>query len=284
MNKQCIKKAAWDIFIDATAGLFIGIGVYNFAVNANFPMAGFAGIALILYRLFHIPVGFAVILLNIPVSILCYRMLGKTFFFNSVRSVIITSLMTDYIAPLLPVYSGERLLAGICTGIFTGVGYAMIFMNGSSTAGTDFITMAIRHNHPYISLGRIILVLDCLIVLLGGFVLKDVDSLIYGLVITYIMTTVMDKLLYGLDEGKTALIITNKGLSISGLIDHYVDRGSTLLKGKGSYSGQERDIVMCACSNKEMYIIRKEVKKFDPAAFIVIMDSSEVVGEGFKEE
>lgn len=284
MKTTLIKKAVWDVSIDIISGFFIGIGIYNFAVNANFPMAGFSGIALILYRLFAIPMGLSVMIMNIPVSVLCYKMLGKTFFFNSIRSLIISSIMIDHVVPLLPVYSGERMLAAICTACFSGLGYAMIFMNGSSTAGTDFITMAIRSKKPYLSIGKIILVMDCLIVLLGGLILKDVNSLIYGLIITYIMTTVMDKLLYGLDEGKTALIITTKGLSIAGVIDHYVDRGSTILKGKGSYSGQDRDIVMCACSNKQMYTLRKMVKQTDPSAFIVIMDSSEVVGEGFKTE
>lgn len=284
MNTKKIKKWIWDIGVDAVGGLFAGIGLYNFAANAGFPMAGFSGISLILYQLFHIPMGAAVVVLNIPVAIMCYRLLGKTFFFNSVRSVIISSFMIDYVAPLLPVYNGERILAAVCTGIFSGLGYALIFMNGSSTGGTDFITMAIRAKRPHLSIGRIVLVIDCVIVLFGGLVLGDTDALIYGLVITYIMTKVMDKLLYGLDEGKTAMIVTEKGLSVAGIIDHYIKRGSTIMKGLGSYSGKERDVVMCACSNKQMYVIRKMVKKADPNAFIVIMDSSEVVGEGFKTE
>lgn len=284
MNTKKLKKWIWDIGVDAVGGLSAGIGLYNFAANAGFPMAGFSGISLILYQLFHIPMGAAVIALNIPVAIICYRLLGKTFFFRSVRSVIISSFMIDYVAPLLPVYNGERILAAVCTGIFSGLGYALIFMNGSSTGGTDFITMAIRAKHPHLSIGRIVLVIDCVIVLFGGLLLKDTDALIYGLVITYIMTKVMDKLLYGLDEGKMAMIVTEKGLSIAGIIDHYIKRGSTIMKGLGSYSGKNRDVVMCACSNKQMYVIRKMVKKADPNAFIVIMDSSEVVGEGFKTE
>ncbi|MDO5147036.1 MAG: YitT family protein [Eubacteriales bacterium] len=278
--KQWIRDAG----VDMAGGLFVGIGLYNFAANADFPMAGFSGIALILYRLFHIPMGISVIVMNVPVALFCYRLLGRSFFLNSVRSLAISSFMMDYVAPLFPVYDGEQILAAICTGLFSGLGYAIIFMNGSSTGGIDFITMAIRAKRPHLSLGKIIFVLDCVVVLLGGLILKDMDAFIYGILITYIMTTVMDKILCGPDKGKTAMIITQKGLSIAGIIDHYTDRGSTILKGIGSYSGKEKDVVLCACTNKQMYVIRKMVKKADPHAFIVIMDSSEAVGEGFQTE
>ena len=284
MWKNIIKKSVFDILIDVLGGLFIGVGIYNFAAKAGFPMAGISGIALIFYRLFHVPIGLAVVLMNIPISLICYRMLGKRFFLNSVRSVLITSSMTDYAAPLLPVYDGEPILAAICTGLFSGLGYALIFMNGSSTGGMDFITMSIRSKHPHLSIGRIVFVLDCIVVLIGGLLLKDMDALIYGLIITYLLTTVIDKIMYGIDKGKMALIVTADGKKISGTIEQYIRRGSTILKGTGSYTGQKRDVVMCACSNRQMYIIRKMIKNADQQAFIVIMESSEVVGEGFKKE
>lgn len=284
MKKAFWIKAGRDVLIDILGGLCIGIGIYNFAARAGFPLAGISGIALIFYRIFHIPIGLAVVLMNIPIAAVCCRMLGKRFFLNSVRSLIITSIMIDYVVTLLPVYTGERILSAICTGIFSGIGYTMIFMNGSSTGGMDFVTMSIRSKKPHLSIGRIVFVLDCAVVLLGGIVLKDIDALIYGLVITYILTTVMDKLIYGIDEGKMALIVTDKGNEIADIISQYIGRGATILKGRGSYTGADRDVVMCACNNKEMYRIRKMVKEADGKAFLVIMESSEVVGEGFKSE
>ena len=107
-------------------GAFIAAGIYNFAVQAGFPMTGFSGISIILYQLFGVPIGFSTILLNIPVAILCYRLLGRHFFFSSLRCMLISSLMIDYVAPLLPVYSGDRLLAALCTGVFAGLGYACL--------------------------------------------------------------------------------------------------------------------------------------------------------------
>ena len=267
------------------AGMVIAIGVYNFALNANFPVAGFSGIAIILYHLFRIPVGIGTILLNIPVSIFCYKFLGRTFFLKSVKSMIISSILMDYVAPMFPVYNGSRLLAALCMGVLCGGGYAAIFMRGSSTGGQDFITMAIKKVKPHMTLGVITFGFDICTILLGTIlVFKDVDGLIYGIIVTYLMAIVMDRIMYGIDEGKMTLIVTEHGDEVAEQIDEYSGRGSTILQGMGSYSKKKKDVVMCACNNKQMYTIKKMVRQIDPQAFTIIMESNEVVGEGFKEE
>ena len=90
--------------------------------------------------------------------------------------------------------------------------------------------------------------------------------------------------MYGIDSGKMALIVTKRGQEVADAIAQYSNRGSTILKGNGSYSGEEKEVVMCACNNKQMYAVRKAVKRVDANAFTVIMESNEVVGEGFKAE
>ena len=279
------KEIGMDILIDIVAGMVIAIGIYNFALYANFPVAGFSGMAIILYHLLGIPVGAGTIILNVPVAIFCYKFLGRTFFLKSVKSMVISSFLMDYVSPLLPVYEGDRLLAALCMGVLTGGGYALSFMRGSSTGGQDFISVAIRKVKPHMTLGVITFVLDMMTIVLGSvIVFKDVDGFIYGLIVTYLMATVMDRIMYGIDEGKMTLIVTDKGKEVSGKIDEYLDRGSTIIKGTGSYTGQEKDIVMCASNNKEMYTIKRLARQVDPKSFTIIMESNEVVGEGFKEE
>ena len=249
------KELFIDILVDIVAGMIIAVGIYNFALNADFPVAGFSGIAIILYHIFGLPVGAGTIILNVPVAIFCYKFLGKEFFLKSMKSMIISSLLMDYVAPLFPVYNGSRLLAALCMGVLCGIGYAMIFMRGSSTGGQDFISVAIKKVKPHITLGIITFVLDICTIILGTvLVFKDVDGLIYGVIVTYLMAMVMDR------------------------------RGSTILKGMGSYSKKNKDVVMCACNNKQMYTIKKMVHTIDPKAFTIIVESNEVVGEGFKEE
>lgn len=281
---QRVKQFGFNLIVDIAGGILIGIGIYNFAANAEFPLAGISGIAMIFYRLFNIPMGMMTILLNVPIVLCTYKLLGRSFFLRSLQSLVVTSAVLDYVVVFLPVYSGERMLAAVCTGVFSGLGYALIFMNHSSTAGMDFVTMAIRAKHPHLSLGRVVFVLDIAVVLLGGVIFKDADATIYGCVITYLLSTVMDKIMYGIDAGKMTLIVTEKGHQVAECIDRYAGRGATIWKGKGAYSGVEKDIVMCACNNKQMYEIRRKVKEVDEKAFTIIMESNEVVGEGFKKE
>ncbi len=285
-----MKQIGWkewgiDILVDIGASMLIAVGIYNFALNADFPVAGFSGIAIIMYHLFGIPVGVGTVILNIPVAIFCYRFLGRSFFFKSVKTMIISSVFIDYIAPLFPVYEGNRLLAALCMGILSGAGYAVVFMRGSSTGGQDFISMAIKKVKPHVTLGIITFVLDTATILLGSLVVfKDIDGFIYGIIVTYLMAIVMDRILYGIDEGKMTLIVTEHGSEVAEYIDEYSGRGSTILQGMGSYSKEHKDVVMCACNNKQMYTIKKMVRQIDPKAFTIIMESNEVVGEGFKED
>ena len=285
MKKQIKwKDLGVDLLVDFIAGMLIAAGVYNFALNANFPVAGFSGIAIIMYHLLGLPVGAGTIILNIPVSIFCYKFLGRNFFFKSLKSMIISSFLMDYAAPYLPVYDGSRLLAALCMGVLCGTGYALIFMRGSSTGGQDFISVSVKKVKPHMTLGVITFILDIFTIILGSvLVFKDVDGLIYGIIVTYLIAVVMDRIMYGIDEGKMTLIVTEHGADVAARIDEYSGRGSTLLKGIGSYSKKEKDVVMCACNNKQMYTIKKLAHEADPDAFTIIMESNEVVGEGFKD-
>ncbi|MBO4901914.1 MAG: YitT family protein [Lachnospiraceae bacterium] len=277
------KEMLIDILVDILAGMFIAAGVYNFAAAQGFPMVGFNGIALILYQLFRLPIGATVFCLNIPAVLLCVRRVGRRFLVKSLKSIVITSLIIDYVAPYFPLYTGDKLLAAICCSAISGIGYALIYMRESSTGGTDFLMMAIRSKIPHISIGNIVLALDAAVVIGGTIIVyRDIDSLIYGTLIAVIIAIVVDKLLYRTDSGKVTLIVTDKGREMCDAISVTTDRGSTILNGIGSYTGDNKDVVFCACNNKQMYGIRKLAKKVDPNCFFVIMESNEVVGEGFK--
>lgn len=277
------KKWSIDIFIDILGGIFIALGTYNFAAAAEFPMVGVNGIALIFYQLWGLPIGRTAMLLNIPIAVFCFKVLGRRFFLRSVRTILITSFLMDYAAPLFPVYEGDRMLAAICTGILSGFGFALIYMRDSSTGGADFIILSLKSLHPHLTIGKISFAMDAVIVLLGVMIVsKDVDSLIYGIIISFLLSTMVDKVMYGISAGKLTLIVTEHSQEVAEKIDQVTGRGSTFLKAQGSYSGEDKDVVMCACNNKQMYGIRSVVKEIDPNAFIIIMESNEVLGEGFK--
>lgn len=281
MTKMNFRKQFKQILTEIVGSIFVAAAIYNFALNANFPMTGFSGISIILYRLFRLPIGLSTILLNIPVTLLCYKLLGKRFLFSSIRCMIISSIFIDYLAPLFPVYEGSRLLAALCTGVIGGIGYAMIYMVNSSTGGMDFITMSIKAINPHIPLGKIVFAADTAIVLVGGIIFKDMDGIIYGLIVSFLFSTVIDKMMYGINAGKLTLIVTDQGKMICDVIDRCCSRGSTILEGQGGFHGDKKQVVMCACSNKEMYQLQTAVKEADPGSFLIILESNEVHGEGF---
>ena len=136
-----VKKWSVDIGIDIFGGVLIALATYNFAAASAFPVVGLNGIALIFYHLWGLPIGKVALILNIPIALCCFRILGRNFFLRSLRTILITSFLMDYTAPLFPVYQGDRMLAAICTGVLSGLGFALIYMRDSSTGGADFVML-----------------------------------------------------------------------------------------------------------------------------------------------
>lgn len=279
--KQRLLKEGKQLLMEVFGSALTAAAIYNFAVQAKFPMTGFSGISIILYRLFHFPIGLSTVLLNIPVAILCYKLLGKRFFLCSIRCMVISSLMIDYLAPLFPVYTGSRLLSALCTGVIGGIGYAIIYMQNSSTGGSDFIIMAVKALRPHLSLGKIAFLSDVGIILVGGILFQDVDGIIYGMIVNFLFAVAVDKMMYGINAGKVTLVVTSHGEKICQVIDDCCQRGSTILPAQGGYQGDTRQVVLCACSNREMYAVQHAIKDADPDSFMVVLESNEVHGEGF---
>lgn len=273
-----------DLLADVLGGLILSVAIYSFAIPADFPMTGVSGVALIFYHLFQFPVGVMTVLLNIPIILCCYKTLGRQFYLNSLKTTVITSVMMDLIGPQLPQYRGELILAAICAGVLLGVGYGIIFMRNSSTGGFDFIMMAIKYYRPHLSLGNIAFAMDTVIIIGGGIIISSGDgsSIIYGLVLNYLYAVVLDKVIYGMNSGKLTLIISDRPRQVVQEIDKLTGRGATILKAEGGYSGEAKEIVMCASNNKEMYTIQRRVHEIDERAFVIIVESNDVIGEGFR--
>ncbi len=283
MDKKKIKNITLDLAADIVGSFLIAIGIYNFATASEFPVTGITGIAQVLYIYFGLPIGTMTTIINIPIILACVKVLGVKFVVKSLKTLLISNFFMDVVAPLLPIYEGDLMLSSICMGLFAGLGYALIFMRDSSTGGVDFISLTIRALKPHISLGRIIVIVDCVLLLVCGFLLGgNVDKIIYGLIATYIVSVVVDKVMYGLDAGKVTLIVTEKGYDVAEKIHELTERGATLLKAVGSHTKTDKQVVMCACSYKQMHMVQRAVKEVDSSAFLVMMEANQVRGEGFR--
>lgn len=278
MTDNRLKNLALEVL-----GCFISaLGTYSFAVVAQVPVTGVAGIGAILYHLWGLPIGMTNILLNIPIVLVCFRLLGRGFFLSSVRCMVLFAFFTDFVLPALPVYSGDRLLAAVCGGVVMGIGDALIYMQNSSTGGLDFVTMAIKVKHPHMPFGNLTFGAAMAVIIANGLVFRDVDAIIYGILLNFLASTVINKMMFGFNSCMLAMIVTEDGPAVCAAIDEAVDRGSTILKAYGGYKQERRDVVLCACSSKQLYEIEKLVKRMDPASFTIMLQANEVQGEGFR--
>ncbi len=278
-----IKQIVLDLIYDIAGSILYAAGIYTFAGNGGFAPGGVSGLALIMNNLWGLPVGTVTLLLNIPLVLISYKTVGKRLLIKSGVTMVISTLFLDLIFPLFPMYSGNRMMAALCSGVFLGAGMALFYIRGSSSGGIDFLTLTIKKKKPHMTIGVITMIIDLTVILLGVPVFGDVDSVLYGLLATFVCTVVIDKILYGIGAGTLAVIVTGKGKETARRIAETVDRGVTSLNAVGAYTGQDRDVLLCACSKAEAYMVRAAVREADEQAFIMFTETSEVFGEGFKD-
>lgn len=281
------KAAGRDLLHDVIGSFLYALGISFFAENANFAPGGITGFAMIIHH--YVPflgIGLLSLIINIPVAIICYRLLGRVFFFKSVKSMLISALFLDVIVPLLGSYpdaATNPLLAALFAGALSGVGLAIIYMPGSSTGGTDFIIMSIRKLKPHLSIGSISLVVDGVVILLGWPVFGNINAVLYGVLMTIVSTTVIDKVMYGTGTRRMLLVVSDKAQEIAHDIMEETERGATLADVRGAYTGKPHQMMMCVCSKVEVFAARRVINRIDPKAIVMLTTVDEAYGEGFLE-
>ena len=191
-----LRSFAKDTLYFIAGSILYALGLYTFALGAGFAPGGVSGVSIIINHFTGLPIGVLALALNLPLILLCGRIIGLTFLVKSIWTMLLSTLFLDVIFPLLPTYSGNPLLAAMFTGVLVGAGLAIIYMRGSSTGGTDFLTMAIKKKKPHFSVGQISLVLDGVVILIGGLVYQNVDAVLYGIISSFAATITMDNVLY----------------------------------------------------------------------------------------
>lgn len=282
-TKERFKQSARTCLLVLAGSVLFNIGIYTFAKSASFAPGGISGLALIFNYLWDAPIGLTTLALNIPLVLLCWRVVGKRFLLRSAATMVVSSLLMDIVFPLTPVYIGSPFLAAMFSGAFCGAGLALVYMCGSSTGGTDFLILSVKKLRPHFSVGQVSMMVDGVIICVGGLVFGNIDALLYGVICSLACSLMMDKILYGIGSGKLAIIITDKGMETANAINEEIDRGSTLVNAIGTYSGNERHMLLCACAKSQVYRVRSLAHEVSPQAFVMITEASEVFGEGFIE-
>ncbi|HZJ57971.1 MAG TPA: YitT family protein [Clostridia bacterium] len=279
-----VKRSAYSDYIFITLGTLVtGLAFNLFLIPHRIAPGGISGIATIIYYITkgRIPVGISMLGLNIPLFIIGIREMGRGFGLKTLISTILLSLFIDILK--VPSVTDEPILASIYGGVVMGVGLGMVFRGNATTGGTDLFAKIIHKHFHFIGVGWVLFVVDSLVVL-GAAVAFGPTLALYALVSLYLGTKLIDLILEGIHTAKAFILISDRSVEIAQRIMEDLDRGVTLLQGKGAYTMDEKDVILCVTDRVQVTKLKEIIGEIDPAAFVLVADVREVMGEGFSLE
>lgn len=283
MNGLVRKVSLKDLLLLIAGAAIYSVGTHSFIELANIAPGGAVGIALMANYVTDLPVGRLTLAVNLPLLVLAWFHLSKRFAVSTAMACAVCSVMLDYIiAPICPVYTGDRLMCSLYGGILVGVGMAFIFLAGCTTGGSDVVGYLLQKKYPHVSIGRALLLIDGIILSTSVFVFKNIDAALFGMLSLYAQTKVIDAIIYGNDAGTQAQIVTQNPQGIADRVILELDRTVTFLPAKGAYSGKDTTVVLCTVRKSEFSRLKRIIADADREAFVMVTETSGVFGLGFK--
>ena len=273
---------AADVFF-YMLGSFIYSSAVTVFISANeISPGGFTGIATLFNYLSGVPTGFVLLVLNIPVIIIGFIKLGGVFIVKTAVVTVMVSVGLEITDKIFVSMKFDRILAAIFGGIMMGAGLGLILLRGAATGGVDIIAKLINRHFRHLTVGRLILLMDGVVIVAAAIVYQNIESALYSAVTMYMGSYFMDTILYGADKGRIIYAVTSKPQEISDDIAEKMERGVTHIGVKGGYTGEDRIMLMCTVRVSEVSQLYSIIDRHDPSAFIVVSDAGEIIGEGFK--
>ena len=283
-----MKKVLKEIlrYLILTAGAVIYAAAIGLFLNPlSLAPGGVSGISIIINRLTHIPTGSIIIAVNIPLMIVAFIKFGKRFFFSTAYVTVLSSVLVDVISKLTneqPIVTQNLFLAGIAGGALVGLGIGIIFHAGGTTGGADIIIKLLRKKHKHINTGTLFFMFDMLVIVSSAIAFKNIELALYALISIFVISKVLDFVLYGLEQNKLVYIISQNSESVAKRLMSELDLGCTYIKGEGAYTGNEKKILLCAVKNQTFPKLKKTVLEEDYEAFMIVSSTSAIFGEGYK--
>ena len=244
---------------------------------------GLTGLSILTSNVTGISLPLLIFILNIPTSVLSFFFLDRDFTFFSTLSILLLSVFSSFYQKILPGFylTKEPILACIFGGLLNGIGMGIAFRNGTSTGGLDIVAAILKKKFN-ISIGSVLMGINFIIVSSLGYFFS-IDKVLFTLILMFINYNVVDKIQLGVGKQKQVLAISEKNEEIAREIYKEVHRGATYIKGVTSYKKKDVYILYVVCSSKQLVKIRQIIKEIDPDAFVAVSDTSEILGNGFKE-
>lgn len=266
---------AQRFFWIALGAALVALGLDVFLVPNQIVDGGVVGISIMAAYLSGLPVGLFTFVLNLPFLWIGYKQIGRTFALSTLAAVGLMSLLVYVLHPV-PVITEDLLLASVFGGVILGLGVGMIIRHGGSLDGTEIVAIMLTRRLPF-SVGEIIMFFNIFILGSAGFIFNW-DRAMYSLIAYFIAFKTIDIVIEGLDESKSALIVTGQGDAIRDAILQRLGRGVTEFMGRGGYTGEEKNVLYCVVSRLELSKLKEIVAEHDPHAFVTIENVHEVLG------
>ncbi|ALC85837.1 hypothetical protein AM499_08380 [Bacillus sp. FJAT-22090] len=267
--------------------IIIGSAIYSFGfVHFNMQNelgeGGFSGITLVLYFVFNWDPALMNLLLNIPMFIIGWKLLGRKMFAYTVIGTFSVSVFLK----IFHVYEfqlgleDDLFLISLFAGVFVGIGLGIIFRFGGTTGGVDIIARLV-YKYKGWSMGKTMFLFDAFVILLSWLTFLDERSMMYTLVAVFVGARVIDFVQEGAYSARGAFIISEQQNEIADRISEIMDRGVTIFRGHGHFTKNEREILYCVVAKNEITALKSIITSVDPHAFVSLMDVHDVMGEGF---
>ena len=268
-------------YLVMTIGIaIVAIGINMFFVPNKIAAGGITGLATVLHYLSGLSVGSLMLIFNVPLFIIGIKILGAKYGLKTLYGAIALAVLVDVFAPYTPTLTHDILLNSIYGGLLVGVGMGLVFRFRGNTAGTA-LAAAILHKIFNITVGQALLILDFFVVAFAGIVFKSPELALYAIIAIFVTAKIIDLVQEGPNNSKAFFIMAAEPELLAEGILKEVDRGVTFLQGKGGYTGQDRELLLCVVETSEVTQLKELIYQHDPQAFIIVTDAQEVLGEGF---
>lgn len=278
------KTFLLDVFFMLVGSVIYGISVNAFTAPNNIAPGGVTGVATMVNYLFDTPIGLTVFLINIPIIFWAILEIGYKLVLKTGIAIVLSSTMIDLLASIVPAYRGNPILVAIFAGLCEGLGLSLTFIRGATTGGTDMIARLLGHRMPHLSMGKLMLAIDGIIVVASAFVFGSIENAMYACIVIFVSTRLIDSILYGTDvgTGKLFFVMSPKVREMGDRIIGELDRTVTYLDSRGGYTKEPGETMLCAVRRFEVYQIQSIIREEDKDAFVIVGDAGEITGEGFR--
>ncbi len=277
-----------DIFLDI---IFIVAGamVYATAVTTltapnNIAPGGVTGLCTMLNYMFGTPIGLMSFFINIPIILWAVVDIGYKLVVKTMAAIVLSSVFIDLFTGFMPVYSGNPILVAVFSGVCEGLGLSLTFIRGATTGGTDMVARLLERRMPHLSMGKLMLALDGVIVAASAVVFGSIENAMYACISIFVCTSIIDTILYGTDvgTGKLFYVMSPRVREMGKRVIEEMDRTVTYLDSHGGYSNEPGETMLCVVRRFEVYQMQAIIRDEDKNAFVIIGDAGQITGEGFR--